>query len=81
MTTKTGRKKKYHYVFHFKRGAYFSVSRDLDMRYPKLFCGSGCSLHDSSFDVSFICTPDQYRNVVRYARRALPKFIVERVER
>lgn len=80
MATRTRRKKTYQYGFHFRRGNYFSVSRDLEMRYPKFFCGSGFSLQNSSFDISFICTPEQYRNIVRYARRALPKFTVERTE-
>lgn len=80
MATRTRRKKMYQYGFHFRRGNYFYVSRDLEMRYPKFFCGSGFSLQNSSFDISFICTPEQYRNIVRYARRALPKFTVERTE-
>lgn len=80
MTTRTRRKKKHHYVFHFKRGRYFSIITDLEMRYPKFFWGSGCSLLNSSFDISFICTPEQCRNIVRYARRALPKFTVDRTE-
>lgn len=79
-TMKRIKKKKYHYSFHFRRGKYFSVSNDMESRYPRYYYGSGFSLQDSSFDISFVCTPEQYRNIVRYARRALPKFTVQRME-
>lgn len=71
---------KYHYSFSFKRGNYFNTSRTLEDMYPKLFCGSGTCLFDGDYDVSFICTPAQARNIRRYINRNLPKAKMYRSE-
>lgn len=63
------RVRKYHYLFHYSRGDYFVVSESLEAAYPKFFYGSGTSLVSECFDIHMRCTPQQYRNIVRYARR------------
>lgn len=64
---------KYHYVFNYKKGNYFQISRGLEKRYSKYFSGSGTMLDYSSFDVSFVCTAKQYKNIVACARRRYGK--------
>lgn len=68
MKTKS-KPKKYHYTFTYKKGNYFQVSRGLEKRYAKYLAGSGTMLDFSQFDVSFICTAKQYKNIVACARR------------
>ena len=66
MKTKT---KQYDYSFSFKKGNYFEVSHALEDKFPKHFMGSGTSLMDSSFDISFNCSAEQAQKITRYIKR------------
>ena len=56
----------YHYNFSFRRGDYFSVSHELEEKFPKFFSGSGLYLSNGAFDVGFICTATDARKIRRH---------------
>jgi len=72
--------RKYHYEFSFRKGNYQDVAGVLSDMYPKLFSGSGIFLLNGSYDVGFICTAAQARNISRYIARNLPKAKMVRTE-
>jgi hypothetical protein len=73
MNTTKKKHKKYNYVFQYNRGNYFQISRGLEKRYAKNFIGSGTFLNKNSFDISFVCTPLEYKKIVACARRRYGK--------
>jgi hypothetical protein len=72
--------RKYHYGFYFRKGNYRDVADTLSDMYPKLFAGSGIFLLNGSYDVGFVCTAVQARNISRYIARNLPKAKMVRTE-
>jgi hypothetical protein len=72
--------RKYHYNFNFKRGNYFSVSHELEEKFPRLFSGSGLCLSNGAFDVGFICTAADARKIRRHITRNHPRAKVTRSE-
>jgi len=68
-TLKTKKATKYHYIFDYNRGNYFQISRGLEKRYGKFFCGSGTALSANMFDIHFYCTAKEYKRIVACARR------------
>jgi len=71
MKTKTmkTKPKQYDYYFLFKKGNYFEVSHTLEDKFPKHFTGSGTSLWDGAFDVSFSCSAEQAQKITQYIKR------------
>jgi hypothetical protein len=72
--------RKYHYEFSFRNGFYQDVAATLSEAYPKLYEGSGVCLIDGSYDIGFICTAAQARNISRYIANNLPKAEMMRTE-
>lgn len=64
---------KYHYIFDYKQGNYYQISRGLEKRYPRMFYGSGTMLNGSGFDLHFYCTAKEYKRIVACARRRYGK--------
>jgi hypothetical protein len=72
--------RKYHYEFSFRKGFYQDVVATLSEAYPNLYEGSGICLIDGSYDIGFICTAEEARNISRYIERNLPEASVSRTE-
>ena len=66
---KTKRPTKYRYKFAYSDGNYYQVTRGLGKRYKKYIANVNDMLDLNRFDVTFVCTPKQYKNIVACARR------------
>jgi len=78
---KTKKSKIYQYSFFFKKGDYLGVSSTLQSKFSKYFTGSGMSLLDGAYDISFSCSPEQAQKITRYIKQNLPwaaNFVRER---
>jgi hypothetical protein len=67
-TTKT-KPRQYDYFFLFKKGNYSEVSSTLGNKFSKYFSGSGMSLLDGAFDISFTCSAEQAQKITQYIKR------------